>query len=105
MIFWIYLVVAGLCEMLGVLWMNMYAKHNQRIYIVYLIITFGFSLFFLSLSLQGITMSTAYAIWTGIGAVGGTLIGIVFYKESKNPMRLLCIVVILGATIGLKLLS
>ena len=105
MMYWIFLIIAGLCEMLGVLWMNMYSKSGKRLYILLLIVTFGISLYFLSLSLAGITMSTAYAIWTGIGAVGGTLIGIIFYKESKHPLRILCIAIILGCTIGLKLLN
>lgn len=105
MMYWIFLIIAGLCEMLGVLWMNMYSKSGKRLYILLLIVTFGISLYFLSLSLAGITMSTAYAIWTGIGAVGGTLIGIIFYNESRHPLRILCIAIILGCTIGLKLLN
>ncbi|MBO1919980.1 hypothetical protein J4710_08110 [Staphylococcus xylosus] len=50
-------------------------------------------------------MSTAYAVWTGIGAVGGALVGMIFYKESKDIKRVICILVILGSTVGLKLVS
>ena len=50
-------------------------------------------------------MSTAYAVWTGIGAVGGALIGMLFFKESKDIKRIICIAVILASTVGLKLLS
>ncbi len=56
----------------------------------------------LSLAMQEITMATAYAIWTGIGAGGGVLIGILFFKESKNLKKLLFITLIIASVIGLK---
>ena len=52
-----------------------------------------------------IPMGTAYAIWTGIGTAGGTIIGMIFYHESKNIMRILCILLILGSVIGLRLIN
>ncbi|NJH80311.1 QacE family quaternary ammonium compound efflux SMR transporter [Staphylococcus hyicus] len=102
---WIYLIIAGLLEMLGVVCMNIYAQHHKKIAILGVALTFMLSLTTLSLALQTIPMSTGYAIWTGVGAVGGTLVSIVFYGESKQAMRLLCITVILGCTIGLKLIN
>ncbi|MCD9603671.1 SMR family transporter, partial [Klebsiella pneumoniae] len=48
---------------------------------------------------------TGYAIWTGIGAVGGAIVGMLFFNESKNIKRIICIALILGSTIGLKLVS
>ncbi|WP_414049922.1 DMT family transporter [Macrococcus animalis] len=102
--YWLILVLAGLCEMLGVVIINMYVNSNQKRYILLLIISFSFSLFFLSLALIEIPMSTAYAIWTGIGAVGGAIIGIIFYGESRNVLRLFFMGLILVSTIGLKLL-
>ena len=59
----------------------------------------------LSTSMMYLPMSTAYAIWTGIGAVGGAILGMIFYNESKDIKRVVCILVILGSTIGLKLVS
>lgn len=50
-------------------------------------------------------MGTAYAIWTGIGAAGGTILGMVFYGEPKNVLRIVCIAMILAAAIGLKLVE
>lgn len=50
-------------------------------------------------------MGTAYAIWTGIGAAGGTILGMVFYDEPKNVLRIVCIAIILSAAIGLKLVG
>ena len=50
-------------------------------------------------------MGTAYAIWTGIGASGGAILGMIFYGESKDWRRIVCIAMVLGAAIGLKLVS
>ena len=50
-------------------------------------------------------IGTAYAVWTGIGAVGTALLGIVLFGESASPARLLCIGLILAGIAGLKLLS
>lgn len=102
--YWLILVLAGLCEMLGVVIINMYVNTNQKRYILLLIVSFSFSLLFLSVALIEIPMSTAYAIWTGIGAVGGAIVGILLYGESKNVLRLFFMGLILASTIGLKLL-
>ncbi|OTP29631.1 multidrug resistance protein YkkD [Enterococcus sp. 6C8_DIV0013] len=50
-------------------------------------------------------MSTAYAVWTGIGASGGAILGIILYKESKDIKRIFFISLILIAAVGLKLIS
>ncbi|RKI99581.1 QacE family quaternary ammonium compound efflux SMR transporter, partial [Butyricicoccus sp. 1XD8-22] len=56
-------------------------------------------------SMDSIPMGTAYAIWTGIGVVGGTLVGMMFYGESKDWKRILFISIILMAAIGLKVVN
>lgn len=58
---------------------------------------------FLSQALKTIPMGTAYAVWTGIGAVGIAVVGIVWFKESADWARVLCIVLIVGGIAGLKL--
>src|SRR5699024_11434815 len=63
---------------------------------------FGLSFICLTIAMKSISMSTSYAVWTGIGAVGGALLGIIFYGESKNIKRILFIGIILASTIGLK---
>ncbi|MCE4956308.1 DMT family transporter [Macrococcoides caseolyticum] len=103
--YWLILVLAGIFEMLGVVVMNMYSNTHQKRYVLLLIFTFACSLYFLSVALIAIPMSTAYAIWTGIGAVGGAIVGILFYGESKNVLRLFFMGLILASTIGLKLLQ
>ncbi|GGI43148.1 DMT family transporter [Mammaliicoccus stepanovicii] len=102
---WVILIFAGSFEMLGVLFMNIYAKRNNMLSLLGLVIFFGLSFICLSIAMKIIPMSTSYAVWTGIGAVGGAVLGILFYGESKDLKRLFFIAVILGSTIGLKLIS
>ena len=73
--------------------------------LVWMITFFAISFLTLSIAMKQLPMSTAYAVWTGIGAVGGAVLGMLFYKESTDIKRIICILVILGSTIGLKLLS
>jgi len=63
------------------------------------------SVFLLSLSLRSLPVGTAYAVWTGIGAAGTAILGIAVLGDAATPLRLLCIVLILGGVIGLKLVS
>lgn len=102
---WIALIIAGLLETFGVAMISQYALKRNWQSIALLILGFGSSLALLSYSLQTIPMGTGYAIWTGIGVVGGALVGMIFYGESKNWKRLLFIAMVLGSAVGLKLVS
>ncbi|WP_053368066.1 DMT family transporter [Bacillus sp. FJAT-27245] len=102
---WIALVFAGLLEMFGVAMMNRLNQKRDWQSLVLLILGFVASFFLLSFAMKTLPMGTAYAIWTGIGASGGALIGMFFYGESKDWKRLACISMVLGAAIGLKLIS
>ncbi|SDB99816.1 quaternary ammonium compound-resistance protein SugE [Cupriavidus sp. YR651] len=62
------------------------------------------SIFLLSSALRHLPVGTAYAVWTGIGAIGVTLAGIVFLGESASPLRLMLIALIFAGIGGLKLL-
>ncbi|MEG0254546.1 MAG: multidrug efflux SMR transporter [Vagococcus sp.] len=102
---WISLVFAGIFEMLGVNSINKYVNEKSKRNLITLIIMFALSFILLSYSIESLPMSTAYAVWTGIGASGGAILGIVFYKESKDVKRLFFIGLILIAAVGLKLIS
>jgi quaternary ammonium compound-resistance protein SugE len=65
----------------------------------------GVSFLFLSLALKTLPVGTAYAVWTGIGAVGVAILGIVLFAEPANILRLGCIALIIGGIAGLKLVS
>jgi quaternary ammonium compound-resistance protein SugE len=63
------------------------------------------SVFLLSLSLRTLPVGTGYAVWTGIGAAGTAILGMVVLGDPVAPMRILCIALILAGVIGLKLVS
>lgn len=102
---WLSLVLAGLCEMFGVAMINKVNKDKTLQSVLLLIIGFGSSFLFLAIAMRSLAMGTAYAIWTGIGASGGALLGMLLYGESKDWKRLVCIFLVLSAAIGLKLVS
>ena len=102
---WLSLILAGLLESFGVAMINQLDRSRNWQTITLLILGFGSSLLLLSYSLQFLPMGTAYAIWTGIGVVGGTIVGMIHYGESKDWKRLVFIAMVLGAAIGLKLVS
>jgi quaternary ammonium compound-resistance protein SugE len=60
------------------------------------------SIFLLTLAVRHLPAGTAYVIWTGVGAIGTALAGIVLFGESASPMRLACIGVIVVGVMGLK---
>ncbi|QCJ44176.1 multidrug efflux SMR transporter [Bacillus sp. S3] len=102
---WIYLILAGGFEVVGVTGMNKVVKYkNLQSYMV-LFIGFALSFSFLGLAMKTLPMGLAYAVWTGIGTIGGTMVGMLFYGESKDWKRILFIGMILAAVMGLKLTS
>lgn len=102
---WIFLIIAGMFEMTGVVMINQVHKSRNWKSIVGLFISFGASFLFLALAMKTLPMGTAYAVWTGIGASGGAILGMVLYGEPKTALRILFIGMVLGAAIGLKLVS
>ncbi|MFP3918283.1 multidrug efflux SMR transporter [Lysinibacillus telephonicus] len=102
---WVALITAGIFETFGVAMMNQLSISRNWKPFVLLILSFCASLFLLQYSMNFISMGTAYAIWTGIGVVGGTFIGMIFYGESKDWKRILFISIILISVIGLKLID
>lgn len=99
---WLFLVVAGILEMFGVAMINKLNKDRNWQALVLLLLGFGGSFAFLALAMESLPMGTAYAIWTGIGASGGAVLGMLLYGEPRNWKRLLFIIMILGAAVGLK---
>ncbi|CAH0288857.1 multidrug efflux SMR transporter [Peribacillus sp. NJ4] len=102
---WISLILAGLFEMFGVAMINKLHKDRNWQSLLLLFIGFGASFLFLAYAMQTLPMGTAYAIWTGIGASGGAIIGMLLYGESKDWRRVVFIAMVLGAAVGLKLVS
>ena len=102
---WIYLVAAGLFEMLGVSLINKFNRDKSWQSVLLLVLGFGASFYLLNLAMKTLNMGTAYAIWTGIGAAGGAFIGMLVYGEKKEWKRIACLVLIVVSVMGLKLVS
>ena len=102
---WLFLITAGIFEMLGVGSINRFNKNKDRISLFLLFLTFGCSFVFLYLAMKNLPMGVSYAIWTGIGAAGGAILGMIFYGESKDWRRIVFIGIILFSVIGLKLIG
>jgi quaternary ammonium compound-resistance protein SugE len=60
---------------------------------------------FLSLALKTLPLGTAYAVWTGIGAAGTAIVGMYFFGESRDAVRVLCIALIIAGVAGLRVFS
>lgn len=102
---WIYLVIAGLLEILWAISLK-YTDGLARLW-PSTVTACGMvaSLYFLAQALKSISVGTGYAIWTGIGAAGTAILGIILFSEPASPPRLLCIALIVAGIIGLKITS
>lgn len=102
---WVYLILAGLGEVVGVAGINMLNHRRNWASFAFLGGGFILSFLFLSLAMSSLSMGTAYAVWTGIGTVGSALLGMIVYGESREWKRILFIAMVLSAAVGLKLIS
>ena len=102
---WVYLILAGCFEVVGVTAMNNVIKHKNVQSYLTLIIGFICSFSFLAMAMETLPVGLSYAVWTGIGTIGATVVGMLFYDESKSWKRLFFIAMILAGIIGLKLSS
>lgn len=103
---WIYLLVAGVLEIGWPLGMKFSQTTSHKTsWIVFSVICMAGSGYFLYLAQKKITMGTAYAIWTGIGALGALLFGVWLFKDPMNFWRMFSAMLIVVGIIGLKLSS
>lgn len=102
---WILLIIAGLFEIGWPLGFKLASMHFKYFiwFIGLSILSMGLSGYFLYLAQKSIPIGTAYVIWTGIGAIGTVLLGILFFHDSANIFRLLFLSLILIGIVGLKL--
>ena len=102
---WLYLFIAGLFEIGWAVGLK-YTKGFTKLWpSVITIIGMVLSFYFLSNAVKSIPIGTAYAVWTGIGAVGTAILGIILFGESKEFIRVFFIFLIVIGIIGLKIFS
>jgi len=102
---WLILFIAGLCEVawaVGLKYTEGFSRLAPSLATVAAMIV---SVVLLGWSLKVLPLGTAYAVWTGIGAVGTAILGMILFGESREVARVLCIVLIVAGIVGLKLLT
>ena len=102
---WIYLTVAGLFEIGWAIGLKYTEGFTRLLPSLWTIASMILSIVLLGLALKTLPVGTAYAVWTGIGAVGTAALGIYLFAEPATVARLLCIGLILSGIIGLKLVT
>jgi quaternary ammonium compound-resistance protein SugE len=102
---WIYLSIAGILEIVWAISMKYSAGFSKVLPSVVTVAAALASFYFLSQALDSLPVGTAYAVWTGIGAVGTALLGMALFGESHSILRLACIGLIVAGMVGLKLVA
>ena len=102
---WTLLLVAGLFEIGWAIGLKYTDGFSRLVPSALTLIAMTVSVVLLALALRSIPVGTGYAVWTGIGAVGTALLGIVLFGESASVARLGCIALIVAGIVGLKLVS
>jgi quaternary ammonium compound-resistance protein SugE len=102
---WIYLTVAGLFEIGWAIGLKYTDGFTRLLPSLWTLVSMVLSIVLLGLALRTLPVGTAYAVWTGIGAVGTAALGIYLFAEPATVARLLCIGLILSGIVGLKLVT
>lgn len=102
---WLFLLVAGLLETVWALSMKASDGFTHRPYTVLTFVAAWASFWLLGLSLRSLPVGTAYAVWTGIGAIGVAAAGMILLAEPATVARILCMALIAAGILGLKLVT
>lgn len=102
---WIYLIIAGLFEVGFTSCIKLSNNFTNLKWTVGFFVCATISFLLLNKAIQEIPLGTGYAVWTGIGAVGTVLMGILFYKEPSDFWRIFFIFALIASIIGLKVVS
>ena len=100
---WVYLVIAGGLEVFWSTFLKLSEGFTKLWPSVWALIGIVASFFFLAQATKTLPMGTAYGIWTGIGALGAVLVGIIAFQEPVTAPRLIFLALLLVGIVGLKL--
>src|SRR5699024_3135047 len=99
---WFYLFIASFGEMFSVKSINLFFNSKKWRWLFSVIVVFSFCFYFLARAMREIPLGTAYAVWTGIGATGTVLAGIIFFGEKASLGRMIFLTCIIIVAAGLK---
>ena len=100
---WLILFLAGLAEIGWVIGLKYSEGFTRPMASTVTTVLLAASMLLLGWAVRSLPIGTAYAVWTGIGAIGAAIAGLMLFGESANPIRLLCIGLIIAGVVGLKL--
>lgn len=105
MMSWLFLLMAGFFEVVWAVELKLSQGFTKMVPTIGTIAAMGLSMACMALALKTIPMGTAYAVWTGIGAVGTVIVGMTVFGEPREALRIACIGLIVLGIAGLKLTS
>ena len=102
---WILLIIAGLAEVGWTIGMKYSDGFTKVIPSIITVVFAWISFYLLSLAMKDIPLSTSYPVWVGIGAVGAVIAGVVLFGETITLIKIVCLLMIVGGILGLKMLA
>ncbi|MBP8190052.1 MAG: quaternary ammonium compound efflux SMR transporter SugE [Aeromonas sp.] len=102
---WLLLLLAGLFEVAWAIGLKYTDGFSRPLPTLLTLSAMGVSVLLLAMAVKQLPLGTAYAVWTGIGAVGTVLMGIWLFNEPATLARVLCLLLIIGGILGLKLIG
>ena len=102
---WIYLIIAGVFEITWAVMMKLSNGFSELIPSIITVTGDIASALFLSLALKGLSLGTSYAVWTGMGIIGTSVMGVLLFHEKMSVPQVICVIFIFAGIVGLKLLS
>lgn len=102
---WLLLLLAGLFEVAWAIGLKYTDGFSRPLPTLLTLSAMGVSVLLLAMAVKQLPLGTAYAVWTGIGAVGTVLMGILLFNEPATLARVLCLLLIIGGILGLKFIG
>jgi len=102
---WLCLLTAGLFECGWAIGLKYTDGFTKLVPSVLTVMAMAISLWLLAIAMKSIPIGTAYAVWTGVGAVGVAILGMVLFGESRDMARVVCLLLIVAGIVGLRLVS
>jgi len=102
---WIILIIAGLFEVAFTTSLKLSNNFTNHWWSLAFFVSISMSFYLLSIAIQTLPLGTAYAVWTGIGAAGTAIVGILFFKEENDFWRIFFLTMLIISIVGLKVFS
>ena len=102
---WVYILFAGLLEIGWALGLKASHGFTRPLPTVFTLVAAALSFWLLAQAMRDLPAGTAYAVWSGIGAFGSVLLGIVFFQDSVSVAKLICLLMIVAGIVGVKVFS